>query len=300
MRRKLIFGGAAVLLIGAWYAFRPERLFIDRTVNETFDVATASAAEANAAPIAILAGDFRSIAHETKGRATIYTAPDGGRTLRLTGFETSNGPDVRVYLVAAKDAPDNETVTRAGFVELGALKGNVGDQNYDVPADLNLDEYRAVTIWCRRFSVNFGTAPLGVQGTVSMADIPTVEVAEAMPAANPKAMLEGTFVSVAHETAGTATLYQLPDDQRVLRLTRFHTSNGPDVRVYLVAADDARDSETVTRAGFVELGKLKGNKGDQNYAVPGDLDLSKYRAVTIWCKRFSVNFGTAPLMQADA
>jgi hypothetical protein len=82
-------------------------------------------------------------------------------------------------------------------------------------------------------------------------------------------------------------------------LTEFATSNGPDVRVYLVASPDAKDNETVTKAGFVELGKLKGNEGNQNYDVPEDLDLSKYRAVTIWCRRFSVNFATAPLNPAS-
>jgi hypothetical protein len=70
------------------------------------------------------------------------------------------GTDVQVYLVATTDATDNETVTKAGFRHLGALKGNVGDQNYEVPADLDLSKYQAVTIWCRRFGVNFGTAPL--------------------------------------------------------------------------------------------------------------------------------------------
>ncbi|MDH3497546.1 MAG: DM13 domain-containing protein, partial [Gemmatimonadota bacterium] len=53
-----------------------------------------------------------------------------------------------------------ETVTTAGFVGLGGLKGNVGDQNYDIPAGTDLTRYRTVTIWCRRFSVNFGSAPL--------------------------------------------------------------------------------------------------------------------------------------------
>ena len=82
------------------------------------------------------------------------------RVLRLTEFATSNGPDVHVYLVAAADVQDDATVKTAGFVDLGSIKGNVGDQNYDVPADLDLAKYRAATIWCRRFSVNFGTAPL--------------------------------------------------------------------------------------------------------------------------------------------
>jgi hypothetical protein len=92
----------------------------------------------------------------------------------------------------------------------------------------------------------------------------------------------------------------LADGKRVLRFTNFETSNGPDVRVYLVAADDAKDSDTVKKAGFVEIGSLKGNIGDQNYDLPSDLDLSKYRAVTIWCKRFSVNFATAPLSGTSA
>ena len=87
-------------------------------------------------------------------------APSGKRVVRFTGFETSNGPDVRVYLVAAPDATDNDTVKKAGFIELGALKGTTGDQNYDLPAEADLAKYQAVTIWCRRFGVNFATAPL--------------------------------------------------------------------------------------------------------------------------------------------
>jgi len=70
------------------------------------------------------------------------------------------------------------------------------------------------------------------------------------------------------------------------------------VRVYLVAANDASDSEAVKKAGFVEVGALKGNIGDQNYELSSDVDLSKYRAVTIWCKRFGVNFATAALSDA--
>ena len=80
-----------------------------------------------------------------------------------------------------------------------------------------------------------------------------------------------------------------------MRLTKFHTSNGPDVHVYLVAADDAKDAATVEKAGFVDLGVMKGNLGDQNYTLAGDLDLAKYRSVSIWSKRFSVNFGAAAL-----
>jgi Electron transfer DM13 len=150
---------AAVLVLagaGLWYAFRPERLFVNATVNESLgDVARDPASVASLA-----SGAFHSVHHDTKGTATVLSLAGGARVLRLSDFATSNGPDVRVYLVAAADAMDNETVTTAGFVELGPLKGNIGDQNYDVPATLDLSKYRTVTIWCKRFGVNFGSAPL--------------------------------------------------------------------------------------------------------------------------------------------
>jgi hypothetical protein len=154
--RKIIIAAAVLIVVfGGWYAFRPERLFIDQKVSEQFPAASAATQ-----PVVLASGGFHGVAHETKGVATVYRLPDGRRTLRLTEFQTSNGPDVQVYLVAADDANDNDTVTRAGFLHLGALKGNVGDQNYDVPADADLSKYRAVTVWCRRFGVNFATAPL--------------------------------------------------------------------------------------------------------------------------------------------
>jgi hypothetical protein len=155
MKRRTWFLSVAIVLGLGWYAFRPELLFVRTNVNEGLPVVAAQAPAR-----ALLGGKFNSVAHETRGSATIYRLDDGRRVLRLSEFATSNGPDVRVYLVAAPNASDAETVKEAGFVEVGKLKGTDGDQNYDVPADLDLDRYRAVTIWCRRFSVNFGTAPL--------------------------------------------------------------------------------------------------------------------------------------------
>ena len=95
--------------------------------------------------------------------------------------------------------------------------------------------------------------------------------------------------------SGTATIYQLADGKRVLRLTDFSVENGPDLHVRLIKADDAKDTASVAKTDHVELGKLKGNKGDQNYDVPENVDLGKYKAVSIWCNRFSVNFAAAPL-----
>lgn len=160
-RRIPVLLAVAIIAFGAWFAFRPERLFINQTVNEQFPTASAASGK-------LASGQFHSIAHETKGTATVYQLADGKKTLRLTDFATSNGPDVRVYLVATGDAKDNDTVTKAGFIDIGSLKGNIGDQNYDLPADTDLTKYRAVTIWCKRFSVNFGTAPLMVDSMQAM------------------------------------------------------------------------------------------------------------------------------------
>jgi Electron transfer DM13 len=163
MSKKLTI--ALVVLVvagaGAWYAFRPERLFINQRVNEQFPIASAATNK-------LVSGQFHSGAHETKGTATVFQLADDQKMLRLTNFATSNGPDVHVYLVAAADAKDNDTVKNAGFVDLGSLKGNIGDQNYNVPASIDLAKYRAATIWCARFNVNFGTAPLMSDSMQSM------------------------------------------------------------------------------------------------------------------------------------
>ena len=90
------------------------------------------------------------------------------------------------------------------------------------------------------------------------------------------------------------------DGTHILRLTNFSTSNGPEVHVYMVAAGDAKDVATAQQAGFIDLGVLKGNIGDQNYTLGSDVDLGKYRAVSIWCKRFSVNFGAAALRPTES
>src|SRR6185503_5833932 len=152
-RKFLVVLVVAIVGFVAWYAFRPERLFINQTVNEQFPTASAASDK-------LASGQFHSAAHETKGTATVFQLAGGKQALRLTDFATSNGPDVHVYLVAAADVKDNDTVTKAGFIDVGSLKGNIGDQNYDLPANIDLAKFRAVTIWCKRFGVNFGTAPL--------------------------------------------------------------------------------------------------------------------------------------------
>lgn len=157
-RRTIVIIVAFVVVAAGWYLFRPERLFVNSRVNEEFPAG--QTASANASSATLFEGQFHDVAHKGVGMAAIHQLSDGKRVLRFTNFETSNGPDVRVYLVAAEDARDNDTVTKSGFIEIGSLKGNIGDQNYDLPADTDLSKYKAVTIWCKRFGVNFATAPL--------------------------------------------------------------------------------------------------------------------------------------------
>lgn len=276
-KRNIIIGAGVILVAVLWYAFRPELLFINKTVSEEFP-GGAAMASIEKGPMVVSKGSFKGLAHETKGLAAVYQLADGKRTLRLTEFETSNGPDVHVYLVAAPDTTDSDMVKQAGFVDLGSIKGNKGDQNYEVPTSVDLHKYRSVSIWCARFGVNFGSAALSA------------------PISMPVKIAQGDFRGIAHETKGMASIYELPEGRKVLRFSGFETSNGPDVHVYLVAAADAKDNDTVKNVGFIDLGSIKGNIGDQNYDLPPDVDLAKYRAVTVWCKRFSVNFATAPLM----
>ena len=146
---------AVIAVLVAWYAFRPERLVVNRRVDEAMPTA-----QGESSPKSLVSGRFYSILHPTAGTATIYRIGESVRVLRLTSFSTSNGPDVHVYMVAADDAKDVATVEQAGFIDLGVLKGNIGDQNYTLANDLDLAKYRAVSIWCKRFSVNFGAAAL--------------------------------------------------------------------------------------------------------------------------------------------
>jgi hypothetical protein len=93
-------------------------------------------------------GTFHGKVHQTSGRATIYQEADGKLVLRLTDFKTSNGPDVHVILITAKDANDNANFLKTDTeqVELGKLKGNEGDQNYEIPADTDLSKFQTVSI----------------------------------------------------------------------------------------------------------------------------------------------------------
>jgi hypothetical protein len=101
----------------------------------------------------------------------------------------------------------------------------------------------------------------------------------------------GTFEPVRHPAKGRATVIELAEGGRVLTLTGFEVDNGPDLRLYLAAGRAGSEGEV---DDFVDLGRLKGNKGDQQYALPDDLDVDRYSTAVIWCRAFSVLFARAP------
>src|SRR5437667_11378810 len=126
--RKISIGAGVTVLAGLWYAFRAELSLINKPVSEEFP-GGAAMASIEKGPMAVTKGNFKGLAHETKGLASIYQLPDGKRTLRLTEFETSNGPDVHVYLTAAEVDKGNDAIKEAGFIDLGSMKSNKGYQN---------------------------------------------------------------------------------------------------------------------------------------------------------------------------
>ncbi|WP_294567688.1 DM13 domain-containing protein [uncultured Arthrobacter sp.] len=116
--------------------------------------------------------------------------------------------------------------------------------------------------------------------------------------AGPVALSGGSFISHEHRTTGSARIIEQPDGTRVLALEDLETTTGPDVHVWLSAADvvEGRDGwYTAGSAEHVDLGMLKGNQGNQLYSIPDDLDLTRYKAVDLWCVQFSVSFGAAQL-----
>jgi hypothetical protein len=156
-QNKLILSVIGIpILAGVWWAFRPEKLFINQKVNEAAPAALSSE------PEPLYTGKLEGKVHQTSGRATIYKSADGKRYLRLSDFATSNGPDVLVLLVWADDKALEQEIVKGELdgVELGSLKGNQGNQNYDLPAMADLNKYQAVAIYCKRFHAIFGVAPL--------------------------------------------------------------------------------------------------------------------------------------------
>jgi Electron transfer DM13 len=127
----------------------------------------------------------------------------------------------------------------------------------------------------------------------------TQAVSEGQPAQEARtSVTTGHFgaVDAIHQGEGTASVLRLANDQRVLRLEDdFRVTNGPDLYVYLSGAESPRSSDELHASGAVEIARLKGNVGGQNYDLPADLELAQFRSVVIYCRRFTTVFSTARL-----
>lgn len=175
-RRRWMWIAAGVLMVVAavvLFWFQPQKLFIDERVDEAIptaapqptsppdqgDPAPPSTAVDPAEPVELSRGEFVSLDHGTSGVARVLELADGRRVLRVEGLDTDNGPDLYLYLTA-NPADGDEGAFDDNYLNLGRLKGNRGDQNYDLPADANLAGYASVVIWCDRFNSAFGAADL--------------------------------------------------------------------------------------------------------------------------------------------
>ena len=196
MRKGLLSIAVIAILAVAWFLVSP--LFIDRKVDEGLElyfedgspnmdalsllpketlegmrdeIMTAAAGMPDkptgdpmpgATPELVASGRFADAdaVHRGSGRALLYRLGDGRHLLRFEDFRTTNGPDLVVYLATHPAPTSADDVTDSGYISLGKLKGNVGSQNYVVPANIDVSAYKSAVIWCELFGVLFSPAPL--------------------------------------------------------------------------------------------------------------------------------------------
>lgn len=192
LRKAISLGiGGVVLFVGggvAWWLVSP--LFISRTVHEEFPLAATAVVpkgmtrsevervmagmarvdqemdegmpDALATARAVKSGAFRDADpfHKGSGQATIYRLPDGASSLRLEDFRVTNGPALHVLLARHPDPRSRADLSDPGSIDLGPLKGNIGNQNYSVPTGIDVAAHGSVVIYCKPFHVIFSVASL--------------------------------------------------------------------------------------------------------------------------------------------
>ena len=180
----VVVGALLTIFVFVW--FEPHKAFIDERVDETIPTATpttVAAAPTTTAPpatgdttpttvppttvpaptfpLTLSESTFQDVGHSGSGTVLALELEDGSQIIRFEDLDVDNGPDLVVILsdrpiTGADDYADGE------WVSLGELKGNQGNQNYEIPADVDLSEWETVAIWCRRFNTTFNVAALQV------------------------------------------------------------------------------------------------------------------------------------------
>lgn len=278
IQKKHVALAVIPIAIAGWALFRPELLFVNQTVSEQLVSAQTQGSKL------LLTGSFVSQAHETNGKVEIVES-DGKAYLQFSDFHTSNGPDVRVYLLKGSTAEGGDVLKR-DYIDLGSIKGNIGNQKYELPANFDADKYRAVSIWCERFSVGFGAASLTPS---AMAEQPKKQaLMDSVPdsVALPKSLLVG-FSEPVEVTFGAAMGHpKLSGRAAILesagkRFVKFDLKSIPsgNLSLRLVKQETLKLGAFPTNASFEPLGFLK----SKQFQVPisKSLDLWLYRSIAI-------------------
>jgi hypothetical protein len=176
--RKIVLPLAAiavVALVVGLYLFEPWRLFTESRVDEGLPTAdgevpssvptrtpgeTPPSDEPKPEIVELAAGRFEDAEHDTSGRARVLELADGTRFVRLEDLASSDGPDLHVWITDQPSGGDWGSYDDGRYVKLGDLKATHGNQNYEIPKDADLGGLISVVIWCDRFNVAFGTAPV--------------------------------------------------------------------------------------------------------------------------------------------
>jgi hypothetical protein len=167
-RHRVLAAGAALagIATAAFVVayFEPQALLIDDEVDEALPMAAAprqgeTAAARAERPETVSESEFRGLDHDATGQALIVES-GGRRYLRFEDLEVENGPDLKVYLSEAASTGEGDQFVDEGYVSLGDLKGNIGNQNYELGDDIDLARFRSAVIWCERFGVGFAVAPI--------------------------------------------------------------------------------------------------------------------------------------------
>ena len=265
--KKVIAISAIPVAVIGWALFRPELLFVNQTVNEKLP------SVAGATTMTLASGMFSSQAHETTGSAKIVKVNDKNY-IQLSNFKTSNGPDVHLYLVNGSDS-SQEAVKKYGFLDLGVLKGNIGDQNYEIPANTDLNKYKAVSIWCARFAVAFGGASLTTETAYSVPKFnferPVAQLAAygaPIEVTSGKAMGDKRFVGRAAiiEDAGK-------------RFVELNFKSAQSFELRLVKKEIITIGDFPGSAQFISLGKA--STGKSRVSISKEIDAWLYRSIAI-------------------
>ena len=288
-RGRLIVAAVVVaipVLALAWWLGSP--LFINRTVDEPFPYSvnavvpegmTQNQVEQTMATMAMMDTETMAEAMPSLTPDEMMTAAMDSMTPEtMAAVIASMTPEMRsdVAEAVAEVAPGMTPETVAGMMESMTPETMTGMMESIAP------EMAAV---------------LAERMTPEMVARVTGMMPEMMAAMSPVAVRQGTFrdADSFHQGEGSATVYELPDGTHVLRFEDFRVTNGPDLRVLLATHPDPQGRNEVQGPGYVELGKLKGNIGNQNYPFPEGLSPDDYGSVVIYCKPFHVVFSVAPL-----